>query len=209
MFTGIVEDVGKVYSINRIKSGIRLTVSSTLTGELKIGDSIALNGACLTVTEKNKYIFSVDVSYETLDRTNIGHLSVVSRVNLERALKLSNRLNGHIVLGHVDTTAKVINLNKVGDFYILSTAIDTYTFEHSVEKGSITIDGISLTIAELNNNSLSVAIIPFTYENTNLKYRKPGDKLNIEVDIIGKYVEKFTKKSKGFTEEFLKLHGFA
>ncbi len=209
MFTGIVEDLGKVYSIHNIKSGVRLVVSSTLTNELKLGDSVAINGACLTVTEKNKNTFSVDVSFETLNRTNIGSLSEGNMVNLERALKISNRLDGHIVLGHVDTTAKVMSINRVGNFYVLSIAIDTYTFEHSVEKGSIAIDGISLTITELSNNSLSVAVIPFTYENTNLKYRKPGDKLNIEVDIIGKYVEKFTKKSNGLTEEFLKLHGFA
>lgn len=209
MFTGIVEDLGKVHGIYNIKNGVRLVVSSTLTDELKLGDSVAVNGACLTVTEKNRDTFSVDVSFETLNRTNIGSLSTGSMVNLERALKLSNRLDGHIVLGHVDTTAKVININRVGNFYVLSIAIDTYTFEHSVEKGSIAIDGISLTIAELNNNSLNVAIIPFTYKNTNLKYKKPGDKLNIEVDIIGKYVEKFTKKSNGLTEEFLKLHGFA
>ncbi len=209
MFTGIIEDVGKVYSINSIKSGIRLTVGSQLTDELKLGDSVAINGACLTVTEKNKNTFGVDVSFETLNRTNIGSLSSGSMVNLERALKLSNRLDGHIVLGHVDTTTRIISLNKIGDFYVLSIATDAYIFNHSVEKGSIAVDGISLTIAELNNSSLSIAVIPFTYENTNLKYKKPGDKLNIEVDIIGKYVEKFTKKSNGLTEEFLKLHGFA
>ncbi len=209
MFTGIVEDVGIVKEVISIGSGVRLKIGSKLSKELKNGDSVAVNGACLTIVERKENNFSVDVSFETLNRTNLGKANSGKRVNLERALKLSDRLDGHIVLGHVDTTATIKSINRVGEFYILSIAIDSYTFEHSVEKGSIAIDGISLTIAKLTENSLDVAVIPFTYENTNLKYLKPGETVNIEVDIIGKYVKKFMKKPQTLTEDFLKMHGFA
>ncbi len=208
MFTGIIEDVGSIKAITHIENGLRVTISSKLSKELRLGDSIAVNGVCLTVTDKNNEDFSVDVSFETINRTNFGSLAPKSYVNLERALKLSDRLDGHIVLGHIDTTATMRSLNRIGEFYILSVNIDKYTFDHSVEKGSIAINGISLTISNLTQEYLDVAIIPFTYENTNLKYSKTGEKLNIEVDIIGKYIEKFTKKSNGLTEEFLKQHGF-
>ncbi len=209
MFTGIIEDVGEIKNIQTIQNGIRLTIQSILSSELKEGDSVATNGACLTVTNKTQSNFSVDVSFETIKRTNLGKLNIGSKVNLERALKLSERLDGHIVLGHVDTTATVENITKTGDFYILSIKIDDYTFNHSVEKGSICIDGISLTIADLQPNRLTVAIIPFTFEHTNLKFKKPSDTVNIETDIIGKYVEKFTKtKSNQISEDFLKEHGF-
>ena len=209
MFTGIVEDVGIVKEVISIRSGVRLKIGSKISKELKNGDSVAVNGACLTVVERKEDNFSVEVSFETLNRTNLGKANSGKRVNLERALKLSDRLDGHIVLGHVDTTATIKSINRVGEFYILSIAIDSYTFEHSVEKGSIAIDGISLTIAKLTENSLDVAVIPFTYENTNLKYLKPGETVNIEVDIIGKYVKKFMKKPQTLTEDFLKMHGFA
>jgi len=209
MFTGIIEDVGTVREVQPIKSGVRLKISSKLSKELKDGDSVAVNGACLTVIEKKDDSFSVDVSFETLNRTNLGRLMRGKKVNLERALKLSDRLDGHIVMGHVDTTATIKSINSVGEFYMLTLEIDTYTFEHSVEKGSIAIDGISLTIAKLTKDSLDVAVIPFTYENTNLKYIKPADSVNIEVDIIGKYIEKFIKKPQTLTEDFLKMHGFA
>ena len=209
MFTGIVEDVGIVKEVISIRSGVRLKIGSKISKELKNGDSVAVNGACLTVVERKEDNFSVEVSFETLNRTNLGKANSGKRVNLERALRLSDRLDGHIVLGHVDTTATIKSINRVGEFYILSIAIDSYTFEHSVEKGSIAIDGISLTIAKLTENSLDVAVIPFTYENTNLKYLKPGETVNIEVDIIGKYVKKFMKKPQTLTEDFLKMHGFA
>ncbi len=208
MFTGIIEDVGSIKAITHIENGLRVTISSKLSKELRLGDSIAVNGVCLTVTDKNNEDFSVDVSFETINRTNFGSLAPKSYVNLERALKLSDRLDGHIVLGHIDTTATMRSLNRIGEFYILSVNIDKYTFDHSVEKGSIAINGISLTISNLTQEYLDVAIIPFTYENTNLKYSKIGEKLNIEVDIIGKYIKKFTKKPNGLTEEFLKQHGF-
>ena len=209
MFTGIIEDVGTVREVLSIKSGVKLKISSKLSKELKNGDSVAVNGACLTVVEKKEDSFSVDVSFESLNRTNLGKLRSGKRVNLERALKLSDRLDGHIVMGHVDTTATIKTIKSVGEFYLLTLEIDSYTFEHSVEKGSIAIDGISLTIARLTKGSLDVAVIPFTYENTNLKYLKPKDSVNIEVDIIGKYIEKFIKKPQTLTEDFLKMHGFA
>ncbi len=209
MFTGIIEDVGIVREVLSIKSGVKLKISSKLSKELKNGDSVAVNGACLTVVEKKEDSFSVDVSFESLNRTNLGKLRSGKRVNLERALKLSDRLDGHIVMGHVDTIATIKTIQSVGEFHLLTLEIDSYTFEHSVEKGSIAIDGISLTIARLTKGSLDVAVIPFTYENTNLKYLKPEDSVNIEVDIIGKYIEKFIKKPQTLTEDFLKMHGFA
>ncbi len=208
MFTGIIESVGKTKTITTIKNGIRLTIQTPLANSVKLGESIAVNGACLTVTDNTKDTFSVDVSFETLKRTNLGALKPNCWVNLERALKLTDRLDGHIVLGHVDTTATIKSIIKTGDFYILSINIDDYTYRHSVEKGSIAIDGISLTISKLEKYYLETAIIPFTYEHTNLKYASAGKIVNIETDIIGKYIEKLIKKRNGITEEFLKQHGY-
>ncbi|AEA34395.1 riboflavin synthase [Hippea maritima] len=209
MFTGIVEEVGKIIAIKPESNGKKLIVGCKLSKETKEGDSIAVNGACLTVVEKSNNSFAVDVSFESLSKTNLGYLNIGDYVNLERALLVGGRLDGHIVLGHIDTTAKIQSIRRVGDFFILTVQIDDYIYQNSVEKGSISINGISLTIANLSKTQLNVAIIPFTFENTNLKYLKVQDIVNVEVDIIGKYVRKFTQgKNKKLDEDFLKLHGF-
>ncbi len=209
MFTGIVEDVGRVFKITKKSDGIRLVLATdNVLNDVKIGDSIAVNGVCLTVVELDSAKFSVDVSFETINKSNIGMLKVNDYVNLEKALKLSDRLDGHIVLGHVDSKASIGEVKKIGDFYVLKVYIDDYVFGHCVDKGSVAVDGISLTISRLESSFFEVAVIPHTFENTNLKYKKPGDLVNIEVDILGKYVEKMLKKST-IDERFLAEHGFA
>ena len=211
MFTGIVQDVGVVEQISNIANGKRMKIKANkIIDKIKNGDSVAVNGACLTVVEFSNAHFEVDVSFETLNKTNLGSINTGAHVNLERALRLSDGLDGHLVLGHVDKTASISDIKRLGDFFVLKIAIDNYIFSNCVEKGSICIDGISLTIANLSKTSLEIAVIPFTFENTNLKYKKIGESVNIELDIIGKYVKKFLGNSskEGITEEFLSLHGF-
>ncbi len=208
MFTGIIEEVGKIKSINRISSGFTIDITADrVLQNSKVGDSIAVNGVCLTATGIDDKKFSVDVSFETLRVSNIGNLKINDSVNLERALLLSDRLSGHIVLGHIDSKTKVNNISKQGDFYLLQIANNSYINRYSVEKGSITIDGISLTIAKKTSSFLEIAIIPHTFSNTTLQYIKPGNYVNIEVDILGKYIEQFTNQ-KSITKDFLMENGF-
>ncbi len=208
MFTGIVEEIGIVNRISSQSDGVILSIEADkVLDDLKLGDSVAVNGVCLTAIDIKSDAFSADVSFETLSRSNIGSLKRNDVVNLERALKVSDRLSGHIVLGHVDSKALVSNIQKRGNFYILKIVIDPYIYRHCVKKGSIAIDGISLTISDLNSSFLEVAVIPHTFENTNLKYKKSSDYVNIEVDVLGKYVEKFFKKGP-IDEEFLSENGF-
>ncbi len=194
MFTGLIEEVGTVSELRKTSKEARLTVEcNRIAGETAIGDSISVNGVCLTVIEilGNKLTF--DVSSETLKRTNIGSLKSGDKVNLERALQVGGRLGGHIVQGHIDTTTKITAIKREQKGFIFQFQLPQ-DFKHLiVEKGSIAIDGVSLTIANVKSSSFSVAVIPHTYENTNLRFRKPGDKVNVELDIIGKYVEALVK----------------
>ncbi len=189
MFTGIVEEVGTVAQAGtRMKLLCRAVLEDAYSGS-----SIAVNGACLTVVGMDADGFWMDLSPETLARTNLGDLQTGSLVNLERPVKVGDRLSGHIVQGHVDGTAEFLGLRALedGNWWLevrLSPELDRYT----IMKGSIAIDGISLTIAALDGGRLSFAIIPHTYENTNLRERQPGSRVNIEVDMIAKYVEKLT-----------------
>ncbi len=209
MFTGIVEEIGSIKSISAKPEGLGIIIESNHIAEnTKIGDSIAINGICLTVTSILNKTFSTDVSFETVNRTNIGKLKINDKVNLERALTANGRFDGHIVLGHIDTTARIRSITKIGEFYILSLDIDNYIFDHCVDKGSIAVDGISLTISKLTASFLEAAIIPHTFEHTSLKFKRIGDLVNIEVDILSKYVEKMLKKSK-IDVQFLAKHGFA
>jgi riboflavin synthase len=195
LFTGLIEEVGKAKEIKRSSKGARLKVEchKVLEGT-KIGDSVAVNGDCLTVVEIGNNYLSFDVSYETLTRTTLGLLKTGETVNLERALKLGDRLGGHLLLGHVDTTTKVLSIKREGEGFRFFFKLPGRFSHLIVEKGSIGIDGISLTVAELSKEHFTTAIIPLTYENTNLKHKKPGNTVNLEFDIIGKYLERFTAK---------------
>ncbi|WP_457680089.1 riboflavin synthase [Thermovibrio sp.] len=192
MFTGLVEEVGKVKEVKRSSKGAKLKVEcfKVLEGT-KVGDSIAVNGVCLTVVEVGKGYLSFDVSYETLKRSS--PFKVSQPVNLERALKLGDRLGGHILQGHVDATTKITKRLKEGEGYKFYFNLPERYSHLVVEKGSIGIDGISLTVAELLPKAFSVAVIPHTYKETNLRFKRAGDFVNLEFDVIGKYVERILK----------------
>ena len=193
MFTGIIETLGKVVSIEKIQSNLRFGITSSLTSELKIDQSVAHNGVCLTVVAIEGEVYYLDAIQETLDKTNLSQLEVGSIVNLERCMIADGRFDGHVVQGHVDQTGvctKVEELDGSWKYYI---DYDSRQGNVTVEKGSISINGISLTVVDSTQESLSVAIIPYTYENTNLHTIKVGDVVNLEFDIIGKYVQRMLK----------------
>jgi len=207
MFTGLVEDVGKVKSISVSPKGATLRVITSLDG-IKMGDSVSVNGVCLTATSVEGGELSFELSPETLKRSNLGFLKAGSFVNLERALRLSDRLGGHILLGHVDFVSKIVSFKNLGKHYELKLFIPSEWLIYFVEKGSVGVDGISLTVNYIEGNLISINIIPHTYQNTNLRYRKEGDLVNIEADILGKYVVNYLKRAKGerwekLLEEFL------
>ncbi len=210
MFTGLVETLGSITSLKNIGNGIRLSLQPSTSFELNTGDSVSVNGVCLTVTKHDSDV-SFDVSPETMKSTNLGELKVSDKVNLERALRLSDRLGGHIVTGHVDDVGKIINKKPVGEYTFYTFEAPPEILKYTVKKGSIAIDGISLTVIELDNRSFSVAIIPHTLTATNLGSKGIGDKVNLEVDIMGKYVEKLLGKenSDSGLMELLKEEGFA
>ena len=192
MFTGLIEDVGKVHSRQIRKGSGRLILSTRLPlREVAIGSSVAVNGACLTVVEKGQGRFAVDVSPETLRRTNLKDTAPGSLVNLERPLRLNDRLGGHFVTGHVDGTGVIEEIERQKQFTFIVCRIPASLSPLLVPKGSIALDGISLTINDSEKRCFSVAIIPFTLDHTNLQQRRVGDKVNIEADIIGKYVRRF------------------
>jgi riboflavin synthase len=211
MFTGIVEDKGKVRRITFRGREKRLTieVAPGLT-EVELGDSISVNGACLTVAEKEERGIVVDLSSETLERTTLGEVREGDRINLERALRLSDRLGGHIVTGHVDGIGVVKEAIRQRDFLRLRIALPKGLSRYVVEKGSIAIDGVSLTVNECAGDEVGLTLIPYTLEKTTLMEKKTGDRVNIEADILGKYVEKIIngKSRKGLDEAFLMEHGF-
>jgi riboflavin synthase len=193
MFTGITEQTGKIESIRKGADGARLRVSlgepSAVAGDLKLGDSIAVNGCCLTVVGFDGGHFSADLSRETLRRTSLGEKTAGDLVNLERPLAAGARLGGHFMQGHVDGTGTVTELKAEGDSWWLEVRVPEGLRRYVVEKGSIAIDGISLTVARWSEGVAGIAIIPFTYEHTNVSAMATGDVVNIEVDILAKYVE--------------------
>lgn len=194
MFTGIIEEVGIIKKMRSQSGGVRLTVGGKIVlKEMKVGDSIAINGACLTVTEIKAPHFSSDVSGETLDKTNLGKLKSGDKVNLERPLRLSDRLGGHLVAGHVDAIGIIRGITKKGDASILTFEAPKEVMKYLVYKGSIAIDGISLTVNDIQRNIFNVTIIPHTARTTTLGFKKIGEIVNLEVDLIGKYVENFLK----------------
>ena len=198
MFTGIVEDVGRVSGIKRkeMESVLTFEVGKIDIGELELGESIAVNGACLTVTTIGKNVFTVDASHETLSRTNLGKLKKGARVNLERSLRAGGKLGGHIVNGHVDGVGRVESRRKIGDSHVFRFSVPKALSRYIVEKGSVAIDGVSLTVNEVKGKEFTVNIIPYTLEETIFGSLKKGDSVNIECDIIGKYVEKFVSLGK-------------
>lgn len=216
MFTGLIEEVGSVVSLRKGTKSAQITIEAEkVLEEVKLGDSIAVNGVCLTVTSFDRNKFTVDVMAETLRRSNLGNLSSKSKVNLERAMALGERLGGHIVSGHIDGKGKIVNV-KNEDIATWITIEPPYEMlKYIVLKGSIAIDGISLTVAELQDSFFKVSLIPHTKGETTLYNKLIGEEVNLECDVIGKYVERllFMKdtvenKSKGVTEDLLREAGF-
>jgi riboflavin synthase len=195
MFTGLIEDVGRVGALTRKKGSATLTVETKLAARaMALGASVAVNGACLTVVKKLKGAFTVDVSPETLARTNLAQLERGNLVNLEQSMRLQERLGGHLVTGHVDGVATVESIRKQGEFIIFDFRLPVRLGAFLVAKGSVAVDGISLTVNACRRDGFSVAIIPFTLRHTNLQARSLGDKVNIETDLIGKYVHSFMSR---------------
>ena len=191
MFTGIVEELAQVKKIKTKKQGIRYTISAnTVLDDLEIGDSICINGVCLTVTKRQKDMFSMDIIEETLDKSNLGELKENDYVNLERAMKVSDRFGGHIVQGHVETQGVILEKQIEEDEARISVCLDPEWMRYCIPKGSITLDGVALTIASINKNIIEIALIPHTLENTTLGLKDKSDTLNVETDIIGKYINR-------------------
>jgi riboflavin synthase len=214
MFTGIIEDKGKVLRVEYRGEGKRLTVALPphLT-EVQLGDSININGVCLTVALKKEEVIELDLSQETLQKTVLGELREGDHVNLERALRLIDRLGGHIVTGHIDGIGVIVEKRKEKDFLELRIRIPESLSRYVVQKGSIAIDGISLTVNECERGKIQMTLIPYTIEKTTLMNKEAGDRVNVETDILGKYVEKVfgraDKKSGEIDLSFLTEHGFA
>ncbi|NLI91146.1 MAG: riboflavin synthase [Peptococcaceae bacterium] len=214
MFTGIIEELGTVQKLDALKDSARLTIEAhvVLQGS-KIGDSIAVNGVCLTVTELKEQSFSVDIMYETLRKTNLQELKNKSQVNLERALQLQTRLGGHLVSGHVDGTGKISSIQKIGIASVYEIQTTENITDYLLPKGSVAIDGISLTLVEVRDTSFTVSLIPHTFAHTTLGIKGIGSTVNLETDMIGKYVAKFLQREKSsgksdITLDFLTKHGF-
>ncbi len=186
MFTGIVEEVGTVSVCQEYGLSVK---AKKVTEDLRLGDSIAVNGTCLTVVELDKSQFRVDLAPETLRRTSLGELEVGRRVNLERPLAVSDRLGGHIVQGHVDAAGRVMSIRPEGDCYIFRIRTPKRLMPYVVEKGFIAVDGISLTVVNKGAASFTVSVIPYSFSNTNLEEKSAGHRVNVEVDILAKYVE--------------------
>ncbi len=209
MFTGIIEEIGEIAAIKRGAKSCELNIKGNIIfSDLKIGDSVAVNGVCLTATSINGSSFTADVMAETMRRSSLGTLQKGSRVNLERAMAANGRFGGHIVSGHIDGVGFVQSLVNEDNAVWVTITADEGIMRYIVEKGSIAIDGISLTVAKVLRDAFSVSIIPHTGSETTLLSRKSGDRVNLECDIIGKYVEKLVGKSEGITEDFLKKYDF-
>ena len=209
MFTGIIEEIGVIKKITKGVNSEKLLIQcNKVLEETKLGDSICTNGVCLTVTDINDHSFQADVMTETLLRSNLGNLTLGSEVNLERALTLSSRLGGHIVSGHIDGVGKIVSLKRIDNSIEVTIEAKLSILKYIIEKGSITIDGISLTVTYVDNKAFKVCIIPHTGENTILLKKKVGESVNLECDILGKYVERLLsfkveeKKKSNISEGF-------
>ena len=191
MFTGIIQDLGSVVAVDSLESGRRLTLRSRFAREdLEMGESIAISGACMTVVGWTDTTFSVDVSLESLRRTTLGGLEVGATVNLERSMTLADRIGGHLVSGHIDGTGEIVAIRAEGESSVYTFSLPSELAQRTIEKGSIAIDGVSLTCFNCESGRLDVALIPHTMQVTSLGALKPGDAVNIETDMLGKYVER-------------------
>jgi riboflavin synthase len=211
IFTGLVEEKGIVRGIRKGPLSAALTVESPFCGELETGESVAVNGACLTVTECGSQVFTADVMAETLKKTNLGLLTKGDHVNLERALKAGGRLGGHFVTGHVDAVGKFMKKQRQGVAIEIWIETPPQLEPYLIPQGSIALDGVSLTVAELQSGSFKVSLIPHTVQSTTLEQKKAGDLINIEADLLGKYVARFLEKregEKGVSLGFLAENGF-
>ena len=209
MFTGIIESVGIVKRTARRGEDVLLSISTSMgLNDVAVGDSVAVSGACLTIVEVADGSFSADVSAETLAKTTLRALKIGDRVNLEKALKLNSFLGGHFVLGHVDCVGDVRERRESSNSIILGVEIGEEQGRYIVQKGSVTVDGISLTVNKYEKNRFYVNIIPHTARETTLRLKKTGDQVNVETDILGKYVEKFIHPDRGIDAGFLSEHGF-
>lgn len=218
MFTGIIEEIGTIRSINRGVKSSKLTIEGNLIfGDLKLGDSVAVNGVCLTVTGFSQKVFNADVMHETLNRSSLGSLKNGSLVNLERAMPADGRFGGHIVSGHIDGVGQIEEIYRDDNAVWYTISASKNILRYIIEKGSIAIDGISLTVAAVTGKNFSVSIIPHTMSNTTLYKKKGGDTVNLENDLVGKYIEKLMKTqedlkekrtSSNITPEFLERFGY-
>lgn len=194
MFTGIIEELGEVVGLNTDRDNLHITVKSAISKELKIDQSLAHDGVCLTVVELGENSHTITAIKETIDKSKIGELTIGSKVNLERAMKLGSRLDGHIVQGHVDQVGTCVKVETMEGSWVYTFSYDPLYKNLTIEKGSITINGVSLTVVDSRENRFSVAIIPYTYENTNFHQIKVNDSVNLEFDVIGKYVARLLGK---------------
>ena len=214
MFTGIIEEIGKISSINPIAGGMRIKISSSkILDDISVDDSICVSGVCLTAIKIEDDGFWVDAVGATLEKTTFSKMQLSSSVNLERSLKLNDRLGGHFVQGHINGTGTMLEINKLGENYLLKIKVEENLEKYLIEEGSITIDGVSLTIAELDGSKVGISLIPHTWHNTILQYKKIGDKVNVEIDVLAKYIEKLLGKNGSndninITENWLKELGY-
>jgi len=211
MFSGIVEDVGSLVSIVSRGTGVVLRVSTALPlDEIRVGDSLSVSGVCLSVTGKEKGTFSADISEETLSRTTFKKRAAGDRVNLERSLSLSGRLDGHLVYGHVDGTGTIREVRRAGESRVFHIRADPSIMKYIVYKGAVAVDGVSLTVSSVQPEGFEVTLIPLSLGRTTFGGLRPGEAVNVETDIIGKYVLKVLEdRGSGISLDFLKKHGFA
>jgi len=194
MFKGIVEGAGRVLKVSSLKNGLRFSIQVPFTLKaVKTGDSIAVNGCCLTVVAKTKKSFDADLSHETLRVTNLRAIKTGALVNLERPLRLADRIDGHLVQGHVDGVGKILRIKNPGDSWEIEVECPKALRRYVIPKGSITVDGISMTVNRLTPKAFTLVVIPHTFQTTNLKARRAGDPVNLEVDMVGKYLESLSR----------------
>jgi len=214
MFTGIIEEIGKIVKITPIAGGFTLRIKAEkVIEDLTINDSVCIDGVCLTVTKKENDAFWVDAVGATLEKTTINKIKADASVNLERSVRLSDRLGGHLVQGHVNGIGTISEIKKLGENYLIKILIPEDLEKYLIKEGSIAINGISLTIADVIKNEISISIIPHTWQNTNLKDKMVDNRVNVEIDILAKYVEKLLTKvnnssNKNITENWLKEIGY-